>query len=60
MNNLNFQIDNIHQNIINTIQNSGLPIGVMYFIIKSVYQEIEKLYLQQIMTEQSSLDENDS
>ena len=60
MNNANFQIDNIHQNIINTIQNSGLPIGVMYFIIKSVYQEIEKLYLQQIMTEQSSLDENDS
>ncbi len=60
MNNLNFQINNVHQNIVNTIQNSDLPIGVMYFIIKSVYQEIEKLYLQQVMTEQSSLDESDS
>lgn len=60
MNNLNFQINNVYQNIINIIQNSDLPIGVMYFIVKSIYQEIEKLYLQQVMIEQSSLDESDS
>lgn len=60
MNNLNLQTNNIYQKIIEIIQNSDLPIGIMYFIIKSVYQEIEKLYLQQVMAERSSLDESDS
>lgn len=60
MNNLNLQTNNIYQKIIEIIQNSDLPIGIMYFIVKSVYQEIEKLYLQQVMAERSSLDESDS
>ena len=33
------------------IQNSGLDIGVVYFILKDVFSEIEKLYYAQINKE---------
>lgn len=34
-----------------TIQNSGLDIGVVYFIIKDVFFDLEKLYFRQINRE---------
>ncbi len=33
------------------IQNSGLDIGAVYFILKDIYSEIEKLYYAQINKE---------
>lgn len=33
------------------IQNSGLDIGVVYFILKDIFGEIEKLYYNQLNRE---------
>ena len=60
---MNLQIFDLIQNIRNTLTNSNLPIGVVYYIIKDVYNEIEQLYQQQVLIEQqenSCLDESDS
>lgn len=60
---MNLQIFNLIQNIKDILANSNLPIGVVYYILKDIYKEIEQLYQQQILIEQkenSSLDESDS
>lgn len=60
---MNLQIFNLHQEIKYLLSNSNLPIAVVYYVLKSIYNEIEQLYQQQILLEQekqSSLDENDS
>lgn len=36
---------------INNIQNSGLDIGVIYFILKDILVEVEKAYFAQINKE---------
>lgn len=37
--------------ITQTIQNSGLDIGMVYFIMKDVFYELEKTYIRQINKE---------
>lgn len=34
----------LRQQLINTIQNSGLDIGAAFFILKDVFHEVEALY----------------
>lgn len=61
-------INNIYQSLIQIIQNSNLSIGIIYFIIKDIYNEVSLLYQselnkqieQQVMKEKSTLDESDS
>lgn len=61
-------INNIYQSLIQIIQNSNLSIGIIYFIIKDIYNEVSLLYQselnkqieQQAMKEKSTLDESDS
>lgn len=45
----NYQI--FKENINAVIQNSGLDIGVVYFIMKDVYSDLEKMYYAQINKE---------
>lgn len=45
----NYQI--FKENINAIIQNSGLDIGVVYFIMKDVYSDLEKMYYAQINKE---------
>lgn len=45
----NYQI--LKETINKAIQNSGLDIGAVYFILKDVYTDIEKLYYSQINRE---------
>lgn len=45
----NYQI--FKENINATIQNSGLDIGVVYFIMKDIYSDLEKMYYAQINKE---------
>ena len=54
---MNLQIFNCTQNIKDIISNSNLPIGVIYFIIKDIYQEITQLYEQQVIKEQQVKEE---
>lgn len=41
----------LKNNITMSIQESGLDIGAVYFIIKNIYSEIEKMYYVQINKE---------
>lgn len=45
----NYQI--FKETIHNIIQTSGLDIGVVYFILKDIFKEIETLYYTQINSE---------
>lgn len=45
------QINKLNNDIIDTINNSELNVGVIYYVIKDIYTEIEKLYNQQIQIE---------
>jgi hypothetical protein len=46
------------ENIKNVIQNSNLNIGIIYYIIKDIFNEIESLYYNQIDYEVSQQKEN--
>lgn len=41
---MNLQIENVKQNIINIINNSGLPIGIIYYLFKDINAEISSGY----------------
>ena len=63
----NLQIQDTHNAVSNILSNSNLPIGIVYYIVKDIYNDLEYLYQQQILIEQqdqqeeeSSLDESDS
>lgn len=45
----NYQI--LKESINNLMVNSGLDIGAIFFILKDIYQEIEKIYFAQINKE---------
>ena len=45
----NYQI--LKETINHSIQNSGLDIGAVYFILKDIFNEIEKMYYAQINKE---------
>lgn len=40
------------------IQQSGLDVGIVYFILKDIVRELEPLYLQQIQKEAIEEEEN--
>ena len=50
----NYQI--LREQINYAIQNSDLDIGAAYFIVKDVFQTLEKMYYAQINTEFIELD----
>lgn len=41
----------LKETINHSIQNSGLDIGAVYFILKDIFNEIEKMYYAQINKE---------
>ena len=41
----NLSIKYFHQQLIALINNSGLPVGTAYFIVKDILNELEKTYL---------------
>ena len=52
----NYRCNQFKKNLENLINNSKLPIAVVYFIIKDIYNEIEKLnitYLNDIALKES-------
>lgn len=50
--NINIQIENTRQELINHINNSQLPIGVVSLIIKDIYREVQALYQDTLKQEQ--------
>ena len=49
---MNLQIFNLIQDIKNILNNSNLPVGVIYYILTNICNEIEQLYQQQVLLEQ--------
>lgn len=56
-NKMNYQIEIFHQEIINILNKSGLPIGVAYYIMKDVLKELEDAYIQAINKEKNQTSE---
>ena len=44
MNNINVQIDQCYQQLLQVINQSQLPVGCVYFILKDINHEIEQQY----------------
>lgn len=42
--NINQQIENTRQELINTLNNSQLPIGIVYYILKDIMTEVNNMY----------------
>lgn len=53
--NINLIIEDIKSQIINTINSSGLPISVIYYLMSDVYKKLEVEYKSYI--EQARLEE---
>lgn len=53
--NINLIIEDIKSQIINTINSSGLPISVIYYLMSDVYKRLEVEYKSYI--EQAKLEE---
>lgn len=47
----NFSIEYFHKQLIDVINNSGLPVGIVYYILKDSLVEVEKLYNECIQAE---------
>ena len=48
---MNKQIDELEKNLLNIINNCGLPVGVVYFVVKDILNELQKMYSQAVINE---------
>lgn len=51
MNGLNTMIQELHRNLIKDINSSQLPVGVVYFVLKDIFNETERGYINALNTE---------
>jgi len=49
--NINITIDEVRNALVDTINNSGLPIGVVELICKELYTKVQNLYIATLNTE---------
>lgn len=49
---MNLQIESIKSNLIDIINNSGLPIGVIHYMLKDISREVATEYNKTLLTEQ--------
>lgn len=40
----NTQLYNFKNNLINTVNKSGLPVGIAYYVVKDLFMEIQNAY----------------
>ena len=53
MNGLNTMMQELQRNLIKDINASKLPVGIVYFVLKDIFNETEKSYIDAINTEKS-------
>lgn len=51
MNNINIDIQNFHNELINLVNTSNLPVMVAYYIYKDVFNELTKIAEESMKTE---------
>lgn len=56
MENFNLKIINLKKNIANLISEAELPAGVIYYILKDLFDDITNVYQQTLILEQTLLE----
>ena len=51
MDNFNTQLNDLKNNLINTINQSGIPVGVIYYLLKDILADVAESYKQSILIE---------
>ena len=51
MNGLNSMIQELQSNLIKDINASKLPVGIVFFVLKDIFNETEKSYINALNTE---------
>ena len=54
---LNTMIQELHRNLIKDINSSQLPVGVVYFVLKDIYNETERSYINTLNAEKMTIPE---
>lgn len=60
MDNFNTKLENLKKDLITLINNSKMPVGVVYYLLKDILLEIESSYKQTLALEQQVQLLNDS
>lgn len=55
----NLDINNLYQSIMSDITTASLPVGIVYFVLKDIINDVEVLYNQTVLQEIQSIKEND-
>ena len=48
---INTLINVFKENVSNVINNSQLPVGVVYYVLKDLFSEVEKIYTKSLQKE---------
>lgn len=51
MSNFNTQLNNLKTDLINTINQSGVPVGAVYYLLKDILSEVTDTYKQTLAIE---------
>ena len=51
MSNFNTQLNNLKTDLINTINQSGIPVGAIYYLLKDLLAEVTDTYKQTLVIE---------
>ena len=56
--NINLMIEDFKDNLINTINNTGFPPSIVYYILKDVYSNVESSYFSYLRQQKRQVAEN--
>lgn len=59
MNGINTLMEDLHDKLINDINSCQLPVGMIYYIAKDVFREIELGYQKQLIAEKKESEQED-
>ena len=54
MNGLNTIMQELHSNLVKDINSSQLPVGVVYFVLKDIFNETERSYIDALNAERTT------
>ena len=57
--NINQEIEQVRNNIVSVINNSNMPIGVIYYVMKDIMSEIELSYQKVLVAKDEDMEEED-
>lgn len=57
--NINQEIEQVRNNIVSVINNSNMPIGVIYYVMKDIMSEIELSYQKVLVAKDEDTEEED-